>query len=365
MINKLVLENLKHRWIRTVLSAIVIGVQVTTILTLVGLSQGMLEDSARRARGVGAEVWLRPESAGAFTMSSAQIDHKFVGFVAKQPHVKMALGVVIVQVVGLTTMAGVDYNKFVELSGDIKFAAGGPPQQPDDLIVDEFYERQNAVKVGQSIKLLNHNWRVCGIVEEGRLSHLIASITRLQELTSNSGRVSQIVVKLDDPANTKLVVAQLNDLLKGNLKALSIDELASLYSVNNLPPLRAFIRIVVGLSIVVGFLVVFLSMYTAVIERTREIGILKALGAKPITIIDILFRETLVLAVLGSIIGILLSFATKGLIMGLVPASLQVVNVPVWWPIAAVIAIVGALLGALYPGLKAARQDAIEALAYD
>ena len=151
MINKLVLENLKHRWIRTVLSAIVIGVQVTTILTLVGLSQGMLEDSARRARGVGAEVWLRPESAGAFTMSSAQIDHKFVGFVAKQPHVKMALGVVIVQVVGLTTMAGVDYNKFVELSGDIKFAAGGPPQQPDDLIVDEFYERQNAVKVGQSI----------------------------------------------------------------------------------------------------------------------------------------------------------------------------------------------------------------------
>ena len=202
-------------------------------------------------------------------------------------------------------------------------------------------------------------------MEEGRLSHLIASITRLQELTSNSGRVSQIVVKLDDPANTKLVVAQLNDLLKGNLKALSIDELASLYSVNNLPPLRAFIRIVVGLSIVVGFLVVFLSMYTAVIERTREIGILKALGAKPITIIDILFRETLVLAVLGSIIGILLSFATKGLIMGLVPASLQVVNVPVWWPIAAVIAIVGALLGALYPGLKAARQDAIEALAYD
>ncbi len=365
MINKLVLENLKHRWIRTVLSAIVIGVQVTTILTLVGLSQGMLEDSARRARGVGAEVWLRPESAGAFTMSSAQIDHKFVGFVAKQPHVKMALGVVIVQVVGLTTMAGVDYNRFVELSGDIKFAAGGPPQQPDDLIVDEFYERQNAVKVGQSIMLLNHNWRVCGIVEEGRLSHLIASITRLQELTSNSGRVSQIVVKLDDPANTKLVVAQLNDLLKGNLKALSIDELASLYSVNNLPPLRAFIRIVVGLSIVVGFLVVFLSMYTAVIERTREIGILKALGAKPITIIDILFRETLVLAVLGSIIGILLSFATKGLIMGLVPASLQVVNVPVWWPIAAVIAIVGALLGALYPGLKAARQDAIEALAYD
>ena len=71
MINKLVFENLKHRWVRTVLSAIVIGVQVTTILTLVGLSRGMLQDSAQRARGVGADIWLKPEGASAFTLSSA------------------------------------------------------------------------------------------------------------------------------------------------------------------------------------------------------------------------------------------------------------------------------------------------------
>jgi putative ABC transport system permease protein len=51
--------------------------------------------------------------------------------------------------------------------------------------------------------------------------------------------------------------------------------------------------------------------------------------------------------------------------MGLVPASLQVIDAPDWWPIAAAIAIGGALLGAIYPGMKAARQDAIEALAYD
>jgi len=72
-----------------------------------------------------------------------------------------------------------------------------------------------------------------------------------------------------------------------------------------------------------------------------------------------------VLAVIGSIIGILLSFGAKWLIMGIIPASLQVVDVPGWWPIAGAIAIVGALLGAIYPGVKAARQDAIEALAYD
>jgi putative ABC transport system permease protein len=365
MINKLVLQNIKHRWVRTLLSAIVIGVQVTTILTLVGLSQGMMEDSARRARGVGADIFLKPPGLSSFTMASAQVQQSFVPFVARQPHVKMALGVLIAPLFGVSSMAGVDFNRFSEMSGGFTYLAGGPIRQPDDILVDSFYERQNNIKVGQTVKLLNHNWHVTGIVEEGKLSHWIVALSRLQELTSNHGRVTQIVVKLDDSANTQAVVTQLNQVLAGNLQALSIDELTSTYSVNNLPQLKAFINIVEGLSIVVGFLVVFLSMYTAVIERTREIGVLKALGAKPGTILDLLIRETLVLAVAGCIIGILLSFGTQWLIMSLVPASIQIVTVPGWWPTAALIAIVGALLGAIYPGIKAAKQDTIEALAYD
>jgi putative ABC transport system permease protein len=106
-------------------------------------------------------------------------------------------------------------------------------------------------------------------------------------------------------------------------------------------------------------------MYTAVVERTREIGILKALGAKPNTILGILVREAVVLAIIGWVIGIAFTFAARGAIMATIPASLPVVNVPAWWPIAAAIALGGALLGAIYPGLRAARQDAIEALAYE
>src|SRR3954469_16600270 len=135
MINKLVFENLRYRWVRTVISAIVIGVQVTTMLTLVGLSQGMLQDSAKRARGVGAEVWLRPEGASSFTLASAQINEKFVSLVEKQPHVRMALGVVIAQIFGFTSMAGVDINRFVQMSGGFRFLSGGPIQQPDDILI--------------------------------------------------------------------------------------------------------------------------------------------------------------------------------------------------------------------------------------
>lgn len=365
MINKLVFENLKHRWVRTVLSALVIGVQVATILTLVGLSRGMLQDSARRAEGVGADIWIKPDGAGAFTMSSAQISEKFIDFFRKQPNVKVVTGMLIQPILIPLTINGVDLNEFNQLSGGFQYVEGGALQNPDDILVDEYYAAQNKVKVGQTINVLNRPWRVAGIIGSGTLARLVVSLKALQDITSNSNRVSQIVVKLDNPAKTDEMVTHFNQELKGTLRAYSTRDYTSLFTVQNLPQLQAFITVITILSVVVGFLVVFLSMYTAVLERTREIGILKALGAKPGKIIDILIRETVILASIGFVIGIILSYGAKSLIMGLVPASLQVVSVPDWWPYAAAIAIGGALLGAIYPGLKAAKQDAIEALAYD
>ena len=144
----------------------------------------------------------------------------------------------------------------------------------------------------------------------------------------------------------------------------SLDEFVSLISVDSVPILKRFTNVVIGLGVVVGFLVVFLSMYTAVLERTREIGILKALGATPGYIMAILMRETLVLAVAGAIAGIVMSYGTQWLLRVTVP-TMPMLIVYSWWPWAAAIALTGALIGAIYPGLKASRQDAIEALAYD
>jgi putative ABC transport system permease protein len=366
MINKLVLENLKYRWVRTLLSALVVGVQVMSILTLIGLSRGMLQQTASQARGTGADIFLAPDTQSIFTFSTGQLPQKFVELVQKQPHVKEAVGVLMIPVELITPINGVNISQFEKMSGGFRFLQGGAPQTPDGLIVDEYYARQNKLHVGQTIKLLNHDWQVSGIVQGGMLGRLIVQLRTLQRLTgtANPPRVSQILVKLDDPALTAQEVAHFNQLLRDNLQAISTEALVSQFSVNNIPQLKAFIYVITVIAVIVGFLVVFLSMYTAVVERTREIGILKALGAKPLTILDILVREAVVLALVGCIIGIAFSFGTKAVIMGLMPASLHVVNAPDWWPISAAIALGGALLGAAYPGLKAARQDAIEALSY-
>ena len=365
MINKLVIENIRHRWVRTFLCALVVGVQVMLILTLIGLSRGLLQDSANHAKGTGADVFLKPGTG--FTMSIGQVDEKFVTFIEKQPHVRKAVGVLMIPNEVITPVNGVDMADFRTMSGGFRLEQGRIPSQPDDLLVDEYYAKQHKIQVGQTWKMLNHNWHVTGIIQPGMLGRLVVQLKPLQDLTGNAtpARISQILVKIDNPALTDSVVAQLNKVLQGNLTAISWQAFVGQFSINNIPQLRSFIFVITGLAVIVAFLVVFLSMYTAVVERTRELGILKALGAKPLTIIDMLVRESIVLALGGCVLGIALSFVAKGLIMSVMPASMQVVAVPDWWPRAALIALSGALLGAIYPGLKAARQDAIEALSYE
>jgi len=123
--------------------------------------------------------------------------------------------------------------------------------------------------------------------------------------------------------------------------------------------------VIMGIGVVIGFAVVCLSMYMAVLQRTREIGILKSLGGSKSFILRVILSEALLLGLGGSILGILMSYGAYWLIKTLVPASLPMITVYRWWPIAAGITLAGALLGSLYPGLTAAAHDPIEALAYE
>jgi putative ABC transport system permease protein len=362
--NKLVVENLKYRPVRTALSVAAVALEVMMMLAIVGLSRGTLAESQRRAQGIGADIFIRPRGSSVLSFSSASIDQRLVGWVETQPHVTRAVGAIFQPLKGLDSIGGIDLERFRQLSGGFRFLAGGPPQSEGELMVDRYYARQNGLRVGSTLNVLNRDWRVSGIFEEGKLARIVVPIHILQNLTANTGKISAIYVKVDDPANIDATVTHLKSKLEG-YPVYSIEELLSLYTVSNTPGLAAFISVIIGLSVAVGFLVVFLSMYTSVLERTREIGILKALGASPGYVLSILLRETAVLALLGLVLGILASYLTRWLVAVLIPASLNQHIVPDWWPIAGAIALGGAMLGAAYPGWRAARQDPIEALAYE
>jgi putative ABC transport system permease protein len=362
---KLVLENLKHKPMRSLLSILLIGVPVTLILSLVGLSHGMLEESQRRARGVGADIIVRaPNASSVINFSGAALDERLVPFLEKQPHVKLAVGVDNHPVDLPLVVTGIDLASFNQLNGGFTFVKGGPFRAPSDVLIDEYYAAQKHVTVGDTIALMNHKWRVAGIIAGGKLARIVVPLKTLQELDSSNGKVSQVYVKLDNPANTGQVAEELRKVLPG-YPVNTMEEFISAFNVNSIPALPEFIGVIMGIGVVIGFAVVCLSMYMAVLQRTREIGILKSLGASNGFILRIILAEALLLGVGGTILGIIMSFGAYWLIGKLVPASIPMIIVPSWWPIAGAVTLVGAFIGALYPGLSAARHDPIEALAYE
>lgn len=366
MTGKLVLENLKHKPMRSLLSFLLIGVPVTLILTLVGLSHGMLADAERRARGSGADIMVRGPSANAILSGGpATLSEKLLDYFAKQPHVKSVMGVVTHAVELPLVVNGVDIEQFDKMSGGIHYLSGGGFQGEYDVILDQYYAKQKKKRVGDTIQILNRAWRVSGIVEGGQLAHILAPLKALQELDGVTGKVTFIYLKLDDPANTDMVIDELKKQLPG-YTIWSMDDVASQLraSVDN-QGLNEFIGVIIGIGVVIGFAVVCLSMYMAVLQRTREIGILKSLGGSKVFILRIIWAEALLLGLGGTALGILLSYGARWAIEALKPASFQVEIVYSWWPIVAGITLAGATLGALYPGLSAASHDPIEALAYE
>jgi len=364
VLNKLVFENLRQRPVRTCLSVLAIGVEVTMMLTLVGISYGTLHEAARRARGVGADILVRPPASSIISLSSSPMPEQLVQFLMKQPYITLATGTMGQPLGGFDVLTGIDLDQFNRLSGGFRFLRGGPFQNDDDIVVDEYYARERKLNVGNTITLANHTWRVSGIFESGKLSHICARLSVLQALTGNPGRLSQIYLKVDDPARTQQVVDQLRARMPG-YSIYTMEEFTSLLTINSVGLLRDFIGVVIGIAMIVGFITVTMAMYTAVLERTREIGILKALGASSPYIMNLLFRETLLIAILGSVLGIAMTSGSKWLMMHAAPASLAQETVYGWWPIASGVSIVGALSGAVFPAWKAVRQDVIQALAYE
>jgi putative ABC transport system permease protein len=362
LIHRLVLENLKHRPVLTLLSAVFIGISVTMILTLVGLSDGMLGEIAARSKGTGADILVRPPGSSVLAFSMV-MPEGVVNVVRATPHVDMATGALVQSIGTFDSITGINLDEFNRMSGGLKFLKGGPFSKPGDLVIDEVYANAKKLHVGDNTAGLGLAYRVSGIVEQGKLARMFAPLDYLQDTYSQKNKVSIIYVKVDDPANIGQVLDALTKRLD-DYKIFRMDDFVSLISVDSIPLLKQFTGVVIGLGVVIGFLVVFLAMYMAVLERTREIGILKALGASPGYIMGILLREAVILAIIGTIVGIILTFGTRSVIHVFAPTWTTSI-VKSWWPRAGLIALTASLIGAIYPGLKAARQDAIEALSYD
>lgn len=367
MMNKMIVANVTHRPVRSLISVVAIALEVTLILLIVGLFLGLLADSRKRQAGIGADVVVMPPGSSFIVgLTGAPMSIKVGTLLAKLPHVVTVAPVVTqVSTAGwLELIAGIDLKSYEKLSGPFQFLAGGPFQAPDDCIVDDLYARGRHVKVGDTIEILNNKFRVSGIVESGKGARKFVQIGVLQDLIGAQGKASIFYLKLDNPDNADAVVDEIKHVPgMETYVATSMAYYLSMMTTSNYPGLSKVIDFVIAIAVIIGFIAIFQAMYTAVMERTREIGILKSMGASKLYIVNVILRETVLLAIGGIVVGIVVSLLARTGIDS--RTTLRVIVTGGWILKTTVIAICGAILGALYPAYKAAKKDPIDALAYE
>lgn len=367
--NRMIIGNLVHRPIRSLISIVAVALEVTLILLIVGLSLGMLQDQRNRNAGIGADVIVLPPGSSFIAgLTTAPMPIKIQDVLAKLPHVTL-VSPVVTQVNSSGTLeiiAGIDLKSYEGLSGGFRYIEGEPFRGPYDTLVDDLFAKSKHSKVGDSLEILNTKFRISGIVEHGKGARKFVPLTTLQDMIGVQNKANIFYLKLDDPNNADVVVSEIKHLpgMERYVVNSMSTYLAAMSNTSNIPMLSTFIHVVVGISVVIGFIVIFQAMYTAVMERTREIGILKAMGASRLYIANVVLRETILLAIGGIILGIVVSLAARAGLTRHFPL-LQVIVDGGWIVKATIIAIIGAIAGALYPAFKAAQKDPIDALAYE
>jgi putative ABC transport system permease protein len=362
----MIMQNAMHRPVRTIITVIAVAVEVTLVIIVVGLTSGLLMESAKRTEGVGADIMVQPPSASVFMAFSGAPMPIAIGEKLAQQEYVQAVAPVLVQfnsVNGLDIVYGIQPETFRAVSGGFVLHSGTELTDPNDILVDDVYARAKKVKVGQNLHILEHDFHVAGIVEHGKGARLFVLMSTLQEMSGAREKASVFFIKCDRTDHTPAAADEIRGLLP-HYEVRPLKDYISLMTSSNLPGLGAFINVMIGIAVAIGFLVTFLSMYTTIIERTREIGVLKSLGASKTYIVEIILSETTLLCLAGVLTGVGLSFAMRATFLKLFP-SLTILITVKWILLAGMIAILGGLLGATYPAWLASRKDPVEALAYE
>ena len=366
--NKLVLGNLLHRPLRVAISVLAVAIEVIMILSITGVFIGQVNGSRATTLGVGADMVIQPPNASFITaLGGAAVPAKIADVVRKLPHVAVVAPVIsqLKTAGSVETILGIDYDSYNALR-PFKFLAGGPFQGPNDVIIDDLAARRDkGYRVGDTIQVFNRPFRISGIVANGKGGRKFIPIRTLGAFNGAENNASFFYVKTDNPANEDLVRNEIHKVPgMSEYEVHTVEEIASQMTPDRLPGFNIALRVVISIAFIVGFLVIFQSMYTAVLERTREIGILKSLGASKLYIVNVVLRETSLFTVAGILVGLILTFVIKAVLSARFPT----LPFPVegsWMLYTAALAFIGSLLGALYPAWKAAQKDPIDALAYE
>ncbi len=169
--NKMIISNLVHRPVRSLISVIAIAVEVTLILLIVGLSLGMLNDAKNRTVGMGADLMVQPPgSSNLMGISGAPAPIKIADVLRKLPHVAVVSPVVWqLNTARCARSQSTASTDIVSATPPVPVYCRWPVSKtPTTCSSTTTLPLRSTYKVGDTIKILNHDFRVSGIVLNGQ-----------------------------------------------------------------------------------------------------------------------------------------------------------------------------------------------------
>jgi putative ABC transport system permease protein len=363
----LVFSNMLHRPARTIVSVLGIAIGVLLIVFTVGLSNGTMRERATREANVGAEIFFR--SAGSIGLSGSETLRLPLGMradIEKIDGIQAAVpigqnSVKADSATGSRLIDGVVLGDYAPVAG-LKMIEGRPFNPgADEAIIDTGFQKQKKLKVGDRIEIWEKPFTIVGTYEPAAGARVKVALELMQGQLGGEGRATAFLVKVKPGVPPEQVAERLGQAFPDN-QILLTSQLEELY-VQGIPALNVFLNVIIGVAAVISALVILLTMYTTVTERTRQIGIMKSLGMSNPKIAMTLGKEALLLSFSGILAGVILTVLLRFVLTRV--TTLEVEISPVVLAITTVVGLFGGVLGAIYPALKAARLDAVEALSYE
>jgi putative ABC transport system permease protein len=366
--NSLVASNLTHHPGRTVVSIFGVAVGVVLVVLTVGLGRGALRERGQRDAAIGVEIMLRQGGQG-ISLTSADMTIpvedaaaiRSVAGVAYATPVGQNLQMGGTGGVGIQQLDGIEFESFTQAS-KLRVIKGEPlPSSGDVAIVDSKYAADRKTQLGDKVKWQGRELTIIGVYEPEAGARIKIPLSTMQAALGTTGKCSMIFVKCEDPAQQEEIARRIVEKHPG-YQVLFTRDLPQLLA-NGFSAFNVFLNVVKGLATVISLLVILLTMYTTVSERTRQIGILKSLGASKLWIAWTFEKEALLISFLGIVGGLAFALLARVLLVSGLGWKIELEPGAILY--AATAGLVSGLLGALYPALRAASQDPVDALSYE
>lgn len=361
---RLILQNLRQRPTRTLVSVVAVALGVMLLLVSLGLSYGQLMDTTQRTKGIGGDFILQPSDASLFfALNSGTLPVRVKRVIEKVEGVE-AVTPILAKFLGdqFHLVFGIDPDSFAQVNKGLSFVAGERFSGPREVIIDTIYANSKQLSVGDPLQLLGNKFVVAGVFLQGTGARVLLPLSTLQELNGTPEKATMFFIRAEAGTSLEQVYDSLQERF-ANYKITKASELQAMI-MDNTPAFKQFVSAMVFISVTISFLIILLSMYSTITERTREIGILKSLGASRAYIIRLILNESLLICVAGVGLGFALTYVMIQAIFSAFP-SMPVTITLFWRVTSAVVALAGGILGALYPAVKASHMDPVRALGYE